>query len=264
MHILINNDDGIEAPGIENLIYALKDYAQITVVAPEGEQSGKSMSITTREPLVVNQVSKFGSIPAWSVRGTPADCTKVALSIFKIKPDLIVSGINRGSNAGRNVLYSGTVGGVIEGILRGIPGIAFSCCDMKDPEYHRLTPFIEPMISFIQKNPLPFGTLLNVNFPHTQEDTPWNKTTQIQGIKLTSQGKAFWVEDVYESEPILSNIRFGAKAMHFSDDEQSDIYWLERGYITAVPIHVDQLTDFTYFSKNKDHFEYITTCPVAF
>ncbi len=261
--ILVTNDDGIEAPGIKELVEALHPIADLWVVAPESEQSGKSLSITTIEPIALKQVERFGSIPAWSIRGTPADCTKIGLSILHLKPDLIVSGINKGSNAGRNVLYSGTVGGIVEGVLRGIPGIAFSCCDIKDPEYSRLSPFIPPIVEYILKNPLPSGTLLNVNFPHTKESMPWPIVTEIQGVKLTRQGKGYWIERVIESQTSHSHVKFGAQALIYEEELDSDMHWLKLGYIAAVPIHVDELTDWRYFHGHKDPFEQITSCPLS-
>lgn len=261
--ILITNDDGIEAPGIRHLIETLAPIGDIWVVAPETEQSGKSLSITTTESIALKQVDRFGSTLAWSVRGTPADCTKIGLSILHLKPDLIVSGINKGSNAGRNVLYSGTVGGVVEGVLRGIPGIAFSCCDIKDPEYNRLTPFIPPIVEYILGNPLPAGTLLNVNFPHTKEHMPWPKISEIQGIKLTRQGKGYWIERVVDAQTSHTLVKFSAQAVVYEEEPDSDMHWLKMGYIAAVPIHVDELTDWRYFHGNKDSFEQITSCPIS-
>src|SRR5689334_3155261 len=115
-HLLITNDDGINAPGIRALWEALKDYADVTVVAPANEQSAVGLSTTIRHPLHISDVDwGSNSRNIWSVSGTPADCVKLALNaILDTKPDLIVSGINRGSNLGRNVLYSGTVSAVIE------------------------------------------------------------------------------------------------------------------------------------------------------
>src|SRR5574338_1188667 len=140
-HILITNDDGIKAPGIQHLWSALKDFATISIVAPKTEQSGVGLGITIRSALHIEEFAWEELDSCWSVTGTPADCVKMALSVLlPSPPDLIVSGINRGTNAGRTVLYSGTIGGVIEGILRGIPGIAFSSFDMANTEYAQFLP----------------------------------------------------------------------------------------------------------------------------
>ncbi len=272
--VLITNDDGIYAPGIRELVATVSSFADVWVVAPENEQSGKSLSITTQKTLILREVNLFTQsntkeISAWSVSGTPADCTKVAISVLNFTPDIIISGINKGSNAGRNVLYSGTVGGVIEGVLRGFPGIAFSCCDIQHPEYHRLTPFIQPMVEYILDKPLPAGTLLNVNFPHTHEDSPWPKIQEIQGVKLASQGRGYWIEDLKSPLAIRKHsqqekhIDFGAQPALYEENTNTDMYWLERGYIAAVPIHVDELTDWRYFNKHQESFESITTCQIS-
>ena len=127
--ILITNDDGIFAPGLRSLWQALVDYADVSIVAPTDDTSGAGAGITIKTPLRVDVVPWENGTRAWKVNGKPADCVKLALgTILTEKPDLIVSGINRGSNSGRTVFCSGTVGGVIEGALRKIPGIAFLAC----------------------------------------------------------------------------------------------------------------------------------------
>jgi 5'-nucleotidase len=267
LNILITNDDGITAPGIKYLVEAITPFALVTVVAPATEQSAKSLSLT-RTPLRVTPVDIFNT-PSWSVDGTPVDCIKVALSVLHLQPDLIISGINKGSNAGRNVLYSGTVGGAIEGSLRGIPGIAFSCSDIEDPEYERLCAYVWNIIQFVVGNPLPFGTILNVNFPTTMRDYPTKSTRHIQGVKLTRQGKTYWIEHYpSNAQQLMSQkgsehiVEFGVTIAPKDEEEDSDIYWLEKGYITAVPIHIDELTDWRYFRRYKSSFEQSTICPI--
>lgn len=135
-HILITNDDGVNARGIWHLWNSLKDFARLTVIAPAQEQSAVGLGITIREPLRHQKILWPGNIEVESISGTPADCIKMALSVLlDEKPDLIVSGINRGTNAGGNVLYSGTVAGAIEGTLKEVPSIAFSCYDYDEPHY---------------------------------------------------------------------------------------------------------------------------------
>lgn len=134
--VLMTNDDGINAPGIRHLWYALKDIADVTVIAPAQEQSATSLSITLRQPLMIQKQSWEGGDNIYSVTGTPADCVKMGISvILDREPDLVVSGINRGTNAGRNLLYSGTVAGCIEAALHGLPAIAFSCHDYWETDY---------------------------------------------------------------------------------------------------------------------------------
>lgn len=251
-NILITNDDGIHAPGIKHLWNALKDVANVTIIAPAAEQSAVALSITVRHPLQIHRVPWANDSPAWAVTGTPADCVKMALSvILDAPPDIVVSGINRGTNAGRNVLYSGTVGGVIEGILHDIPGIAFSCREYQSPNYEAFERYIPKIVSHTLEHKLPEGTLLNVNFPEHHEDG-------IKGFKLTRQGKEFWGEDPDErSHPAEGHSYYwmGAKLLQFDEHEESDITWLKRGYLTAVPVHVGDLTDHGHLAERKAHFE---------
>ena len=139
-YILVTNDDGVYAPGIKHLWKALAQFADVVVVAPSSEQSAVSLSITIRHPLRIEKIEWpwANHTPVWSINGTPADCVKLALSvILPHPPQLIVSGLNRGNNAGRNVLYSGTVAAVIEGVMHNIPGIAFSVTDYAKPDYEK-------------------------------------------------------------------------------------------------------------------------------
>src|SRR3989338_2220579 len=132
--LLITNDDGISAPGIKHLWQAVHEFADVAIVAPHVEKSGCGLSITWAKPLRIQPFVWDGDTPAWSVNGTPADCVKMACSvILEKRPQMVLSGVNRGSNAGRTVLYSGTIGGVIEGAYKNIPGIAFSFSDMNMP-----------------------------------------------------------------------------------------------------------------------------------
>lgn len=248
--ILITNDDGIHAVGIKYLWRALKDYADLTIVAPKSEQSGVGLGITIRSALHIEKFLWEDDLPAWSVSGTPADCVKIASSVLLTSPpDFIVSGINRGTNAGRNVLYSGTIGGVIEGTLRGVPGIAFSSFDMHNTEYAAFTSHIPDIVDFIRSNPLPKGTLLNVNFPSM------DKVTEQTSIKLTRQGKQYWLEDPLCYHEALSTYTMRAKLATFDEADDSDIYWLDRGYISCVPVHVDELTDWRYITSHKEVFD---------
>jgi len=167
--------------------------------------------------------------------------------ILDSPPDLIVSGINRGSNSGRNVLYSGTIGGVIEGVLRNIPGIAFSYVDFDKPDYTKGQHLIFPLVQHLLENPLPKGTLLNVNFPDTEK---------VLGMKLARQGKGFWVEDPQERLHPEGHTYYwlGGKWNEHDEDEESDVHLLRQGYAAAVPIHISELTDLTHFHQRKEHF----------
>jgi 5'-nucleotidase len=253
--ILITNDDGIFAPGIKHLWTALKDHAELFIVAPATERSGCGLATTSTKPLALKQIDWEDNTPAWSVSGTPADCMKLALSvILKIKPDLIVSGINKGSNSGKNVLYSGTVGGVIEGVLRNIPGLAFSCENFMNPNFAFFEKYIPPIVEFFSENPLPFGSFINVTFPsHPQKG--------INGLKMARQGKGYWVENPDRRTHPEGHIYYwlGGQWKDYKEEEISDVALLKQGFITAVPIHVAELTDHSLLEKHKDSFEKLSS-----
>jgi len=248
--ILITNDDGINAQGIRALWKAIEPLGKITIVAPAKEQSGKGLSLTTPTPLEIRKNSWDNNTPCWSVSGTPAECVKIALSvILKNPPDLIVSGINKGSNAGRNILYSGTIGATIEGAFRGIPGVALSCECYANPDYKFAQKYIPSFIRYMLKHPLPYGSIWNVNFPkENYSDT--------KGFKIARQGQSYWVEDPHthedhsEKSPLYN---LGMKYLDSDEHDHCDTSLLKQGFITAVPIHIGELTDRSEFLKRQNH-----------
>lgn len=247
--ILITNDDGIHFPGIRRLWEALAEYADLTIVAPASNKTGAALGMTLHLPIHIEQIDWHSNTPAWKVTGTPVDCIKLALSvILKEKPDIIVSGINQGSNAGRTLLYSGTVGGVIEGVFQNIPGVAFSYDGFDDPDYKPSSKYIFPIIQHLLDHPLPIGTLLNVNIPHTSD---------IKGIKLARQGKSYWIDnpDARIHPDGYPYYWMGGKWSEQEEHEDSDVSLLKQGYITAVPAYVNELTDFNLLKARKEQFE---------
>lgn len=250
--LLITNDDSIHAPGIKQLWEAVSGFADVAIVAPHHEKSGCGLSITWTKPLQLRPFVWEGNTPAWSINGTPADCVKMACSVLlERKPDMVLSGINRGSNAGRTVLYSGTVGGVIEAAHKNIPGIAFSYCDFDPPPLSASKETIVALVRHFLEHPLPHGTLLNVNFPH-------NTAQGIKGIRLAKQGHGYWVEAPErrlhpEGAPYYW---LGGKwCPNEKEDPESDVALLEQGFVACVPIQIHQLTDFETFQKQKTLFE---------
>jgi 5'-nucleotidase len=247
-HILITNDDGIQAEGIRHLWEALVDHADLTIVAPATEKSAVGSGITVRDPLHIHPVQWDRGTEAWKVSGTPADCVRLASSVIIKKPiDLIVSGINKGSNSGRTVLFSGTVGGVIEGTLRNLPGIAFSCVNFVNPDYGRTHGMIASLVDHCLTHPLPKGTLLNVNFPETKE---------MLGMRWARQGKGYWIEDPEKREHPEGHSYYwlGGKWHDHDEDEESDVHLLKKGYAAVVPIHVNEMTDHALFASKKESF----------
>lgn len=247
--ILITNDDGIHAPGIRHLYEAMKGLGEIVVVAPSEERSATSLSITLRSPLRIDP--HWGVANVWSVNGTPADCVKMALSVvLDSPPDLLVSGINRGTNAGRNVLYSGTVAAAIEGSLHDIPSIAFSCWDYFEPNYEAFLQHTRKIASHVLENNVKKGTLLNVNFP--------SKNGVCLGVKMTHQGRQYWAENPDKrSHPGEGHHYFwlGAKLAEFEEVEDCDISWLKKGYATVVPLQVNEMTDTEHLLAHREPLE---------
>lgn len=249
LKILVTNDDGIEADGLKYLWEALVDIAELYIIAPMTEKSGVGLAITIRDPILIQQVPWERGTKAWKISGTPADCVRMGMSvILDSPPDLIVSGINRGANSGRNVLYSGTIGGVIEGALRNVPGIAFSCVDFVNPDYKKVQHLIYPLVKHLIENPLPQGTLLNVNFPDVQE---------VRGLKLARQGKGYWIEDPEHRLHPEGHSYFwhGGKWYEHDEHEESDVHLLKQGFATAVPIHVSEMTDLKLYRERKSNFD---------
>lgn len=253
--LLITNDDGIYAPGIRHLWEAVHEYADIAIVAPSHEKSGSGLSITWTKPLRIQPFPWDFATPAWHINGTPADCVKMACSVLLEKqPDMIISGINRGSNAGRTVLYSGTVGGIIEGTLKSIPGIAFSFCDFDPPPLSATKKFIFPLIQHFLSNPLPEGSFLNVNFPT-------DCAKGVKGLRMAKQGRGYWVE-APEKRLHPEGIPYywlGGQWKAFPEDAESDVALLEEGFITAAPIQIDRLTDHQIFNNQKDPIDKLFT-----
>ncbi|MBS0624954.1 MAG: 5'/3'-nucleotidase SurE [Verrucomicrobia bacterium] len=250
-YLLITNDDGIHAPGLKHLWEAVHEHADLAIVAPTTERSGSGLSITWTRPLLIQSVAWEKGTPAWSVNGTPADCVKMAFGmILKRRPDLVISGVNRGSNSGRTVLYSGTIGGIIEGVLKGVPGIAFSFTDFHVPPVSATKDYIFPLIRHMLKHPLPTGSFLNVNFP-------LNCQSGVKGFKLGKQGRGYWIEAPEERTHPEGTPYYwlGGRWCGFEEDPESDVAYLDQGYIAAAPIHVDDLTDRQAFQTHKAHFD---------
>ena len=249
--VLLTNDDGIHAPGLKHLWNSLKDHCDLYICAPATEKSGVGLSVTLREPLHISPVKWEDDTPAWQVTGTPADCVRMATNIIlKRHPDLIVSGINKGANSGRNVLYSGTVGGVIDGALRGIPGIALSCEDFYNPNYNHFEPHVISLVDYLLAHPLAQGTFLNVNFPSIYEAAHL-------GLRFARQGLGYYKENPTQgSHPDGWNYYWMGGVWSEEDEhEESDVRLLREGYITVVPVYVQDLTDLKVFYDRKEHFK---------
>jgi 5'-nucleotidase len=249
-HFLITNDDGIDSLGIRYLWESLQEFADITIIAPDREKSGSGAGMTL-DGIVITPVPWKGSTQAYKVSGTPVDCIKAGLSILlKHPPNMILSGINHGSNAGRTILFSGTIGGVIEGVLRDIPGIAFSCWNYEASSFENIKKYIWPIVKYLSSSDIPNGSFYNVNFPYHNEN-------EIKGLKVVPHGLSNWIEKPKKQphpEGHLLYSMYGEWIDHL-EPEGTDVHYLKQGYITASPIQVAQLTNFPMIEKYKKDFE---------
>lgn len=234
--IFITNDDGYLAKGINELIDALQDFAELVVVAPDGPRSGMSSAITSLHPIRIRQVKDLENLKIYSCTGTPVDCVKLGLSqILKDRqPDMVVTGINHGSNASICVHYSGTMGAAIEGCIFKIPSIGFSLLDHNsDADFNPAKPFILDICRRIYETKLPNGVCLNVNIPEGND---------LKGIKVCQQAMGQWVEEFKEGTDGHDQKIFWLTG-HFRNDEpnntNTDEWALAQGYISVVPINVD-------------------------
>jgi 5'-nucleotidase len=238
MRILLTNDDGIHAEGIQALRRVLekREDAQIFIVAPDRERSGSGHSITFNQPLRVQEVEYTSpKVQGYSVDGTPSDCVKLALkAIMPEPPDVILSGINNGANLGTDVLYSGTVSAAIEGIMSGIPSVALSLTEFGQLDYSYGARFASNMLERMIHHELPPNTLLNVNIPPGKEG-------DIKGLVVTHLGVRQY-EHVFErrTDPFGRTYYWLAgELVEVDHDPKADITAVREGKISVTPIHFD-------------------------
>ena len=233
--ILVANDDGIFSPGIKALALAMRDLGDVAVVAPDVEQSAVGHGITVRRPLRFKHTKSagFGEIPAYRVDGTPADC--VVLGAHKLgRPDLVVSGINIGSNLGHDLTHSGTVAAALEGASLGIPSVAFSLRTGEDElDFSYAAAYAPRIARAVLERGLPAKTLLNVNFPAGKP----------LGVRVAPQGGHYWKDAVHERTDPEGRAYFWVSGTPTGDDEpDSDYAAVTAGYVAVTPIKMD-LTD---------------------
>lgn len=246
--IFVTNDDGVISKGIASLIEVATKFGEVVVVAPNSPQSGMGHAITLNDPLRLEKVTLFEDIVAYSCSGTPVDCVKLGIyEVMKRKPDLIVSGINHGANTATNVLYSGTMSATIEGAMEGINSLGFSLCDFaSDADFSIAKKVASRMIEHTLQHGLDEGVCLNVNIPKVNDD-------EFQGVKVCKQAKAFW-EDSFDKREDQFNRPYYWLTGDFKDmkqEEDTDLYWIEKGYATVVPTMFD-LTAHSVIPKLKN------------
>ena len=235
MRILLTNDDGIYAKGLSSLYEEISQEAECLIVAPETEQSAVGHAITISRPLMVRRATKNGSFLGYAVLGTPADCVKIGIKELAEKPvDLVVSGINRGSNAGINVIYSGTVSAATEALILGIPAIAISLDTHKEADFTYAAKFARKMVQLIMNNPIIQSSAINVNIPCIPSE-------QIKGVCVVRQGKSNIIETFEKRVDPRENTYYwiSAGCASASDAKDTDVAALAAGYITITPLQYD-------------------------
>jgi 5'-nucleotidase len=232
MHLLISNDDGITARGIQVLSGRMSSLGKVTIVAPDQNRSGASNSLTLESPVRIRETGDR----TYSVSGTPTDCVHIALTgLLEKDPDMVVSGINAGANLGDDVIYSGTVAAAMEGRFLGFPAIAVSLVFTERPEhYSTAAEAVALLVQQLRKDPLPADTILNINVP----DLPLQ---EIKGFEVTRLGHR------HRAEPVVKTTDPRGRPMYWigpAGPEQdagpgTDFDAIRRGYISITPIHVD-------------------------
>jgi 5'-nucleotidase len=243
--ILVTNDDGITAPGIRNLVDAVKDLGKIVVVAPDKPQSGMGHAITIGHPLRLHAVQTFDGIEAYQCTGTPVDCVKLAVDkILHRKPDICLSGINHGANHSINVIYSGTMSAAVEAAIESIPSIGFSLLDYSiEADFSAAKLYARNIVNKMLTTKLDKHTILNVNFPAVDMKL-------IKGVKLCRQAYAKYEEDFLERDDPHGRKYFWltGEFVNFDKGRDTDVWALKNNYVSIVPVQFDMTN---YVLKTK-------------
>ncbi|MDO4320233.1 MAG: 5'/3'-nucleotidase SurE [Bacteroidales bacterium] len=234
--ILITNDDSINAPGVLRLVDCCPQDADIIVVAPKEQHSGQSSALTVGAPLRIESIPDYRDARLFTVSGTPVDCVKLALhAIVPRCPDLVLAGINHGSNSGCNVIYSGTMGAVLEGCNVGITSCGFSILHHSmQADFSLSKEFVSEIIASLLESPLPRGVCLNVNIP---------ARVVPEGVKVCRAARGHWSEEYSKYVDPSGNPFYWLTGKFVNlepDADDTDEYWLGHNYISVVPVAVDQ------------------------
>ena len=236
--ILVSNDDGITSRGIFHLVSVMKELGEVVVVAPDSPQSGMGHAITVGDTLRLEESPIFDGIRAFECSGTPADCVKMARH-FVLKsdrqPDIVVSGINHGSNTSISVLYSGTMSAAIEGAIEGTPAIGFSLGDYShQADFSHTTEYVRKITQQVLAKGLPKGVALNVNFPPKRNEN-------LKGVRICRQANAKWVEDFDERFDPNGRRYFWmvGNFVNFDKGEDNDEWAIANNYVAVVPCQFD-------------------------
>ena len=233
--LLISNDDGYQAKGINCLVEMLSDLADIIVCAPDDARSGYSCAFSATTPLRLHLREKRAGVEVWSCNGTPTDCVKMALAeIVPRKPDMVIGGINHGDNASVNTHYSGTMGVTLEGCMKYIPSVAFSLCDHRDDaDFEPLRPLVHQITRQVLSDGLPMGVCLNVNFPLVAE---------YKGVKVCRMAHGTWGNEVTRCHHPRGYDYWwmvGSYTNNEPEAEDTDNWALTHGYVAITPTQID-------------------------
>ena len=240
--ILISNDDGYEAKGINSLIEMVRPLADIIVCAPEGARSGMACAFSATEPLTLTkrreERGETGSVEVWSCSGTPVDCVKMALhELCPRKPDLILGGINHGDNGSVNTHYSGTMGVVMEGCMKYISSVAFSLCDHRaDADFSPLAPYVRQITERVLCEGLPKGVCLNVNFPVI------DKPQTYKGVRICRMAFGTWGNELRKCSHPRGYDYWWMVGSYTNDEpeaDDTDNWALQHGYVAITPTRID-------------------------
>ena len=235
--ILISNDDSIHAPGLAAMIETARPLGDLFVIAPSEPQSGMSHALTVKNPIRARKIKDEPGLTMYSCSGTPVDCIKLAMGCLSDrKPDMVLSGINHGSNSSINVIYSGTMAAAIEGTLYGLPSIGFSLCDYShNADFSASIEYGRIICEHVSKNGLPEGIVLNVNIPKL-------KKHEIKGIKVCRQNSGIWTDE-FDTRIDPHGVQYywmtGRYVNREPEARDTDESALEDGYISVVPVSVD-------------------------
>jgi len=249
--ILITNDDGITAPGIRNLVEAVKGLGRIVVVAPDKPQSGMGHAITIGQPLRMNKVDIFEGVESWQTSGTPVDCVKLAVDkVLHRKPDICLSGINHGANHSINVIYSGTMSAAMEASIESIPSIGFSLMSYNyEADFAPARHYVREIVRTVLNRKMDKHLLLNVNIPSIPLEL-------IKGVKICRQAYAKYEEDFKQrKDPHGKSYYWLTGAfVNFDKGRDTDVWALENNYISMVPVQFD-LTNYTLKTQLEKTFK---------
>jgi len=248
MKILLTNDDGIYSEGIQTLKSQLDNIAEVIVIAPDRERSTVGHAMTLHKPLRIRQVKVNGGSGGYSVNGTPTDCIVIGLlEIMKPqRPDLIVSGINRGPNLGNDIIYSGTVSAAMEGAMRNIPSLAVSIAAYEDFKFESAALFTKKLISHLIKDNLPHNLILNINIPNIDYDS-------IEGIEITKTGKRVYQDElkiIYDPQG-ATHYWLGGDLPEGKIEPDTDFEAIYNHKVSITPLSLD-LTNYNIMPKVKD------------